>query len=152
MGLTYKTILVAIDGSKEAELAFKKAIEIASEDHAKLILAHVIDTKTFAYAGVEVEPFERNIAEKGEQYAIEMLENYKEKAHQAGLTNIDYIVEFGSPKVKIPKDIAKENNCDLIICGATGLNVVERLLMGSISESITRYAACDVLIVRNKGE
>lgn len=32
--------------------------------------------------------------------------------------------------------------------GATGLNAVERLLIGSVTEYVTRTAACDVLVVR----
>ena len=55
-------------------------------------------------------------------------------------------------EIKIPKEIAKNNNCDLIICGATGMSAVERFLMGSVSEHITRYAPCDVLIVRKERE
>jgi nucleotide-binding universal stress UspA family protein len=150
MEFEYHNILVAIDGSKEAERAFNKAVEIAKQNNANLLLVHVIDQRTYAYAGIEVEPFERNIAERGEQIALNMLGNYKEKAINAGLTNIECIIEFGSPKVKIPKEIAKEKQCDLIICGATGLNAVERLLMGSVSEHITRFASCDVLIVREE--
>jgi nucleotide-binding universal stress UspA family protein len=150
MEFEYHNILVAIDGSKEAERAFNKAVEMAKRNNANLLLVHVIDQRTYAYAGIEVEPFERNIAERGEQIALNMLENYKEKAINAGLTNIECIIEFGSPKVKIPKEIAKEKQCDLIICGATGLNAVERLLMGSVSEHITRFASCDVLIVREE--
>ncbi len=36
----------SIDGSKEAKLAFDKAIEVAKRNHAKLVLAHVIDTRS----------------------------------------------------------------------------------------------------------
>ena len=43
----YKTILVAVDGSSEAELAFKKAVSVAQRNQAKLIIAHVIDTRAF---------------------------------------------------------------------------------------------------------
>ena len=32
--------------------------------------------------------------------------------------------------------------------GATGLNAVERLLIGSVTEYVTRVADCDVLVVR----
>ena len=32
--------------------------------------------------------------------------------------------------------------------GATGLNAVERLFIGSVSEYVIRHAICDVLIVR----
>ena len=48
-----------------------------------------------------------------------------------------------------PKDLAKKFEADLIICGATGMNAVERFLIGSVSESITRYAKCDVLVIRS---
>ena len=36
------------------------------------------------------------------------------------------------------------------MCGATGLNAVERFLIGSVSEHITRHARCDVLVVRSE--
>lgn len=41
----YKHILVAVDGSKQAELAFKKGIAVAKRNDAELVLAHVIDTR-----------------------------------------------------------------------------------------------------------
>jgi nucleotide-binding universal stress UspA family protein len=37
MGLKYQKILVAIDGSKEADWAFKKGIEIAKRNDATLL-------------------------------------------------------------------------------------------------------------------
>ncbi|MEG3032315.1 MAG: universal stress protein, partial [Enterococcus sp.] len=43
----YKTIMVAVDGSSEAELAFKKAVNVAKRNEAKLVIAHVIDTRAF---------------------------------------------------------------------------------------------------------
>ncbi|MDZ5472508.1 universal stress protein [Bacillus sp. 31A1R] len=146
MSLTYKNILVAVDGSKEAEWAFKKAIEIAKRNDAKLVLAHIIDTRTFA----TVEAYDRTIAERADRFATELMENYKQKALVAGVSEVNYVVDYGSPKVRIPKDIAQKHEVDLIICGATGLNAVERFLIGSVSEHITRYAPCDVLVVRTE--
>ncbi len=48
MTLGYHNILVAVDGSKSAECAFKKAVQIARRNNAKLTLIHVIDTRSFA--------------------------------------------------------------------------------------------------------
>ena len=42
----------------------------------------------------------------------------------------------------------ENNQIDLIMLGATGLNAVERLFIGSVSEYVIRNANCDVLIVR----
>jgi nucleotide-binding universal stress UspA family protein len=146
MTLTYKNILVAVDGSKEAEWAFKKAVGIAVRNKAKLTLAHIIDTRTFA----TVEAYDRTIAERADTFASELLKKYQQEAVEAGVENVEYVTDYGSPKVKIPKEIAKVQHADLIICGATGLNAVERFLIGSVSEHITRYAPCDVLVVRTE--
>jgi len=144
MGLKYRNILVAIDGSKEAEWAFKKGIEIAKRNGARMILVHVIDTRTFAL----VEAYDTVIGDRAETQAKEMLEKYQQQAVEAGLTNVQYEIEYGSPKIRIPRDIAKKHHVDLILCGATGMNVVERFFIGSVSEHITRYSPCDVLVVR----
>ncbi|PGY09998.1 universal stress protein [Bacillus sp. AFS031507] len=144
MGLQYQNILVAIDGSKEADWAFKKGIEIAKRNDATLLLVHVIDTRTFAL----IEAYDTVIGDRAEKLAKDMLENCLKQAEDAGLTKVQYEIDYGSPKIRIPRDLAKKHNVDLILCGATGLNVVERFFIGSVSEHITRYAACDVLVVR----
>ncbi len=38
----YKKIMVAVDGSEEAELAFQKAVNVAIRNNGELLLAHVI--------------------------------------------------------------------------------------------------------------
>ena len=146
MALSYKKILVAVDGSKEAEWAFRKAIAVAKRNNSKMVIAHIIDTRTFA----TVEAYDRTIAERAELFAKELMENYKKEANDAGVADVDYTIDYGSPKIKIPKDIAKKYEIDLIMCGATGLNAVERFLIGSVSEHITRHARCDVLVVRSE--
>ena len=144
MGLKYRNILVAIDGSKEADWAFRKGIEIAKRNDARMILVHVIDTRSFAI----IEAYDTVIGDRAEKQAKDMLEKYQQQAVESGLSNVQYEIEYGSPKIRIPRDIAKKHHVDLILCGATGMNVVERFFIGSVSEHITRYAPCDVLVVR----
>jgi nucleotide-binding universal stress UspA family protein len=146
MGGRYNHILVAIDGSKESEWALEKSVEIAKRNEAKLLLAHVIDTRSFLL----IDSYDPDIAERANKLAIDMLEKYQTQALDAGVTHVHYEIEYGSPKVKIPKEIAKKHDIDLIVCGATGMNAVERFLIGSVSEHITRYSPCDVLIVRTQ--
>jgi nucleotide-binding universal stress UspA family protein len=148
MSMAYKKILVAVDGSKEAEWAFKKAISIAKRNDASMILSHIIDVRSFA----TIEAYDRAITERAEKYAKELLDNYQRQAIDAGVKKVITDIEYGSPKVKIAKEVAPKYEVDLIVCGATGLNAVERLLIGSVSEHITRYAKCDVLVVRTEKE
>ncbi|WP_080874937.1 universal stress protein [Oceanobacillus timonensis] len=142
--MEYTNIVVAVDGSKAAEKAFSHSLDIAKRNNARLVLAHVVDSRTFSTA----EAYDRSLSERAETYAKELLDDYVEQAEAAGITDIVRCIEYGSPKVKIAKEIAGNFEADLIICGATGMNAVERFLIGSVSESITRYASCDVLVVR----
>lgn len=144
MSLTYNHVLVAVDGSKEAECAFKKAVDVAKRNEAQLILAHVVDTTTYAAA----EAYHVSMSESAKGYANELLDGYKKIALEAGVTDVLTEVAFGSPKTQISKTIAKKYQTDLIVCGATGMNAVERFVMGSVSLHISRYAKCDVLVVR----
>jgi nucleotide-binding universal stress UspA family protein len=148
MPVKYKTILVAVDGSDEAKRAFRKASSLAKDHGSKMLLTHIVDTRTFA----SVEHYDRTIFSQAEKYAREMLEEYKQLALADGLSDVTLILDYGSPKVKIAKDVAKKYEVDLIVTGATGLNAVERFLIGSVSEHITRHASCDVLIVRTDAE
>src|SRR5690606_39818036 len=148
MALGYSNILVAVDGSTSAEYAFKKAIQIAKRNNSKLSFIYVIDTRSL----VAIDAYNGKMAERAEKYAKDILSNYKKEAASQGLTELDTIIEYGSPKVVIPKQAAQKIKADLIICGATGLNAVERLLIGSVSEQITRSASSDALVVRTDEE
>ena len=143
MTLSYNHILVAVDGSKEAEWAFKKSIDIARRNNATLNLANVIDTRSFA----AIEAYDRSIADRALSFAEELLGDYKKQAEAAGVSKVNIIVDYGSPKTMIARDVAKKVEADLIICGATGLSTVERFLIGSVSGHIVRAAKCDVLVV-----
>src|SRR5690625_1803460 len=138
MGNQYKNVLIAVDGSEPAEKAFEKAVDIAKRDGARLIITNVVDSRSFA----TLEAYDRTLAERANEYARELINKYVESAKESGVTNVVKSVQYGSPKVVIAKDIAKEYDADLIVCGATGMNAVERFLMGSVSESITRHATC----------
>ena len=80
--------------------------------------------------------------------AKQTLDDYEAEAQKAGVKNISKVIEYGSPKVMIANQIPENNQIDLIMLGATGLNAVERLFIGSVSEYVIRNADCDVLIVR----
>ncbi|QQK81129.1 universal stress protein [Salicibibacter cibi] len=140
----YNKILVGVDGSNESSFTFEQACEFAVDQNATLYITTVIDTKTFA----TIERFDRQIVKKAEEQGYETLNRFKEKALEKGVPNVETILDFGSPKVRITRHIAPNHDIDLILAGATGANRVERMVIGSVSEAIVRHAPCDVLIVR----
>jgi len=140
----YNHILVAVDGSDEAELAFKKAVNVAKRNEASLVLAHVIDTRAFQ----TITSFDDGLATQATNMAQQTLTELTQFAKDHGVTDVTEVIEYGTPKQTIAKELPKKFNIDLIMLGATGLNAVERLFIGSVSEYVIRHATCDVLIVR----
>jgi len=141
----YKKILVGVDGSKESEKAFEKALSIAKKNDAKLVVVHVVDSLPFIIAET---PYVETLNEATERNAKDLLASFEHKAKEIGYSNIEFLIESGSPKGKIVHDIVPQLGIDLVVCGATGTNAFERMLIGSVSEYIVRHAKCDVLISR----
>jgi nucleotide-binding universal stress UspA family protein len=57
-------------------------------------------------------------------------------------------VLFGSPDSRIV-EAAEEMPADLVVIGSHGYNRWERLLLGSVSNSVVQHAHCSVLIARS---
>jgi nucleotide-binding universal stress UspA family protein len=56
-------------------------------------------------------------------------------------------IEEGDPKAVI-LDCAAKWPADLILLGPHGRKALERFLLGSVSEGVSRHATCSVQIVR----
>jgi nucleotide-binding universal stress UspA family protein len=70
-----------------------------------------------------------------------------------GFKDVDISSEvlFGSPDSRIV-ETAEEIGADLIVIGSHGYNRWERLLLGSISNSVVHHAHCSVLIARTPSD
>ncbi|SOC36457.1 universal stress protein [Ureibacillus acetophenoni] len=137
---SYSKIVVAIDFSEQSMKAFQRAIKVAMENKAILQLVHIIDTKSFGIGAYNVK-----FAEKVKAKSYSDLESISNEAKAAGVESVEVLVEEGAP-VGI---LTKLTDVDLIICGATGYNSIENMMIGSVAERIVRLAKCDVLVVRS---
>ncbi|MBG9977171.1 universal stress protein [Ruoffia tabacinasalis] len=140
----YQRILVATDGSEGADLALNKAVAIAKRNNAKLFVLHVLDTRAIQATSSSDIHFREALRTLGDR----VMEEAKDYATGQGLTEVETILEMGSPKSIIAEDIPKREGIDLIVMGAKGMGAIERFFMGSVSENVIRHAACDVLVVR----
>ena len=138
----YQNIVVAVDGSKEAEFALHKAIGLAKHgEDTTLTIVKVIDT--FTIANNEIP-----LMEQEQKQSEELVNNYRTLAQSHGVRHVEALVKEGSPKKVITEEVAPAVSADLIACGATGLKGVEQFFLGSVSEAIVIHAKCDVLVVR----
>ncbi|MFH1328370.1 MAG: universal stress protein [Candidatus Bathyarchaeota archaeon] len=79
-------------------------------------------------------------------YDERILNSGKDRIKKAGLDVVEKL-EVGHPAEEICKAIEK-GKFDLAILGSKGISEINSFFMGSISEKVTRYATCPVLIVR----
>lgn len=140
----YERIVVAVDGSKKAEKAFYKAVDVAKRNvDATLYIVHVIDTS----AAKMFDMLYQNMYDLVHEHAKVLVDGYELIAKEAGVAFVETIIVKGTPKVVLTKQLGEIANADLIVCGKTGVGEMEQIFLGSTTDAIVRYAKCDVLIV-----
>ena len=145
----YTRVMVAVDGSKTSEIAFKKAVDIIARNQGKLYIAHIVDTRTLQVFPQYERPLNgSDFLNQQSNAAKQTLDKYKEWAEQRDVTDIEIIIKNGSPRTELADVLPEEYEIDLLILGATGLNAIERAFVGSVSQYVVRNASSDVLIVR----
>jgi len=137
----FKKILVGFDGSAQS----KKATEIA------LSLAQSLDSKVLLFAVarppepatmVEVDAMLDDAREHFEADFKKIAERAKELD-----VELETDIAVGHPVEQIVHR-AETDHVDLIILGRRGVSRFERIIIGSTSEKVLRYAHCPVLVVR----
>ncbi|MBP2098666.1 universal stress protein [Enterococcus rivorum] len=147
MNDTYKNILVAVDGSKQSEFAFKEAMSIAKRNDATLHVLYVIE-ETGNYFG-ELTISMGNVMEELRKREENRMKEREEKAQEQGVTAIKTYVMYGYPKALIAHFDESEEPIDLIVIGKTGLNGLERALVGSTTSYVVNHSDANVLVVNN---
>ncbi|ANK60818.1 universal stress protein [Loigolactobacillus backii] len=145
----YHNILVPVDGSKEAELALQKAVAVAKRNNAHLDILDVLATQQFevSYSSFIDGDVIYKMSEDVKKYLDRLANDIKEKSD---FNDVTIHIRFGNPKTIISRDFPQEHKNDLIMIGATGLNAVERVLVGSVASYVNRNAITDVLVVKTR--
>lgn len=140
----YRNILVAIDGSEQSDKAFQEALIICQRNQAKLYIISVINSAeltTSAYS------FSKLFTQEKERLETEMLKKIYD-ANQAGVPDVEAIVEVGDPKRFIIKAVSDHYPVELIVIGATGKGTLSRALVGSTTDYVVNHAPCSVFVVK----
>jgi nucleotide-binding universal stress UspA family protein len=144
-------MLLATDGSEEAELATRAAVELANSTGSNLDMVYVEPLPDFMKKnGAGTPGYDRELYEKIEEEARETLRKVVWRVKVAGGTVVEAHLRMGAVAEEIV-GLADELEADLIIVGSRGLRGIRRALEGSVSESVFRNAHCPVMVVRAKG-
>ena len=138
----FNNVLAPIDGSEFSLNAARVAASIADKYSGKLTLLHVISESLS----------NSSVADLNQKIALLRAEGSRilEAAFDAtgkAENEVETVLSWGNPMEIILEEVAN-NGYDLIVMGSRGLSPIRGLLMGSVSERITRAATCPVLIVK----
>jgi nucleotide-binding universal stress UspA family protein len=144
-------ILVASDGSKEAELASSSATDLAKRTGSELHVVFVGHMPPVFYespGATALDPeLQTRMQERAEEAAKTRLEEQVRRVRGASGEVAGAHARLGRPDAEIV-GLAEELGAGLIVLGSRGLGPLRSALMGSISHSVVRHARCPVMVVR----
>jgi nucleotide-binding universal stress UspA family protein len=139
-------ILVAIDGSKDAEKGAELALNIAKPQGAEVLLLAIIPV----YPGVDLEITARaldSLNDKLSAQAESALTKAKDLFQVGGITPKALIVGSGAIADEIVT-MAEQEKMDLIVIGSRGLGATGRFSLGGTAMKIINQAPCSVLVAK----
>lgn len=142
----FHNILVAVDFSQTSDDAVAVAAGLSRAYHAQVHVLHVVPNDVQPTYGIEP------IAVDFSAYLRESLEGARAQLpalaarHQIEPAMLTTAVVQGAPAGEIVR-YAQDHAIDLIVLGAHGHGFIDRLLIGSVAERVTRRAPCAILMV-----
>lgn len=142
--MVYNKILIPTDGSEISLEAAKHAIKMAKAMNSRVYAIYVIDIVPFI--GLPTEGLWESMKEILEDEGNDTLNKI---SHMAKDHNVDIKVEIleGNPSKEIV-DYAERKKVDLIVMGTTGKTGLDKLLLGSVAEKVTKKSHCPILLVK----
>jgi nucleotide-binding universal stress UspA family protein len=134
-------VLLATDGSPNATFAARSAIELCERTGSELHVVHVGEYLPTYFAYTEEEPAELR------RNAQRLLEGQVESIRAAGGAVAGTHLRLGRPAEQII-DLSEDLGVGVVVVGSQGHSALRRAVLGSVSESVVRYAHCPVFVVR----
>jgi nucleotide-binding universal stress UspA family protein len=155
-------ILLATDGSSEAELAALTAVDLSQKTDSELHVIHVMDVAKVGLSmavlyseatdpeGVKLpDPVLEELEQRAKQGGREVLDEEVHRVRSAGGTVAQSHLRMGEVEGEIVH-LAEDLGAGLIVMGSRGRRGIRRALMGSVSDSVVRHAHCPVMVVRTE--
>jgi nucleotide-binding universal stress UspA family protein len=142
-----KKIVIATDGSETGRAAVRTGLELAADEGAEVVFAHVVSILEFAQNGNGHGPIRPERVPRVEDDAV--LREALDVAHNRGIEAKPELL-IGYPPNQILR-LATDVDADLIVVGSRGLGRVKSAILGSTSREVLAHADRPVLVVREVG-
>jgi nucleotide-binding universal stress UspA family protein len=145
-----KRILHPSDFSRASGGAFAKAVQLAKDNRAELVVMHALALPSPLVPGEGyIAPAVYDEMERSSRaWATRQLDKLVRKAKKAGARARAVLVE-GTPYDRIIR-AARAHRSDLIVIGTHGRTGLARLFLGSVAARVLSTAHCPVLTVRGR--
>lgn len=144
-----RRILHPTDFSRASGAAFLKAVALAKESRAQLLLVHVLLPPTpFIGDGYVSPKTYEELEASARRGAQRELAKVVAKAQKAK-ARVKAVLLEGVPYDRIAR-VARSKRADLIVMGTHGRSGLSKFFLGSVAERVIALAPCPVLTVRGK--
>lgn len=139
------TIAVGVDGSEQSQHAAAVAVEIARSSGGSVTFITVVRPPEGWWGVVGAPPTAGSVADALADAQQEVLDT------TIGVLDLDGVpwdteAEIGEPAAALV-DACARIDANLLVVGRRGAGLMERLVMGSVADRVSRAAPCPVLIV-----
>jgi nucleotide-binding universal stress UspA family protein len=154
--MAFKKILVPLDGSVLSETALEPALAVAQAMHGEIVLLTTLslglELSKPEFFGPDAAP-PMPLAQDAAPMRERLLDYLNSICASRAGANVPMrvLVQEGEAAECI-LETAVSLPADLIIMGAHGRSGMDRLLLGSVTQKVTRYARCPVLALRYPGQ
>jgi nucleotide-binding universal stress UspA family protein len=144
-----RRVVHATDFSPASAGAFRKAVEVAKDNSATLLIVHVLPTLPMvADAYMAATAYNEMLLAQRRQAQTSM-DRLVKRARTAGARVTGHVVDTGAIAETIVR-FARRQRADLIVVGTHGHGVLAKILLGSVAERVISRAHCPVVTVRSR--
>jgi nucleotide-binding universal stress UspA family protein len=145
----YRHILVPIDDSHCSSRALDEAVRMARATGAHLEILHVIDygfLRVRAHAG-ELEDEHKHRVDAGKALLAKAAHHAERAGVQFSERLLDDKSTLGDVANRLIHDL-QDSKPDLVVIGTHGNSGLQRVVLGSVAETLVRHGSVPVLVVR----
>ena len=141
----YSKVFVALDGTEQQDFVLARAIKVAANNGAKLIIGHVIDSTALESAGAYPADLVSGLEEA---FRTSIEAQVEEARENPDIPEVEIMIRAGRIRETLKGEMLDVVQPDLVMCGARGLSSIKYALLGSISTFLLRSSECDILVVK----
>ena len=144
----FKHILVPVDGSPTSAQAVDKAIALAKVFASHVSIVFVIDPYRFTGVGTDFAYGQTEYLEAATAEAKKAVATAQASLEAAGIANSALVIESHAAWRGIVER-AQQDGVDLIVMGSHGRSGLEKLVLGSTTQSVLGHVKVPVLVVKD---